>query len=94
MQAGTYDTDAALTRGWIDEIAEPDDVLNDALAVARELALLSPSAFAQTKAQLRQPARERLVQGGAATDKTVTAIWCADEAQSRIADYVSKTLKK
>ena len=94
LQAGTYDTDAALTRGWIDEIAEPDDVLTDALAVARELALLSPAAFAQTKAQLRQPARERLAQSGAATDEAVTAIWCADEAQSRIADYVSKTLTK
>jgi enoyl-CoA hydratase len=94
LAAGTYDTDAALTRGWIDEIAEPEDVLADAVAVARELALLSPSAFAQTKAQLRGPAAEWLKRHGEATDKTVTEIWCAAEAQTRIADYVARTLRK
>ena len=41
----TYETDAALARGWIDEIAEPGELLEDALAVAQELAALSPAAI-------------------------------------------------
>jgi enoyl-CoA hydratase len=36
----TYMTDDALECGWIDEIAEPEELLEDALAVAEELAAL------------------------------------------------------
>ena len=49
----TYETDAALQRGLIDDVAEPAEVLEDAYAVAQELAALSPPAFAQSKAQIR-----------------------------------------
>ena len=58
----TYETDAALERGWIDEIAEPGELIEDAIAVAQELALLSPAAFAQTKMQIRQAVTERMAQ--------------------------------
>lgn len=89
----TYDTDAALERGWIDETAEPDELMEDALAVAQELAELSPLAFAQTKEQIRQPARDRVAQSGA-VEKAVTEIWCAPETLARIRDYVARTLRK
>ena len=59
LSGATYATDAALDRGWIDEIAEPGELLEDAVAVAQELALLSPAAFAQTKTQIRQAVSER-----------------------------------
>ena len=39
-------------------------LLEDALAVAQELALLSPPAFAQTKMQIRQAVTERMAQSG------------------------------
>lgn len=90
----TYETDAALERGWIDEVVEADDLIEDAVAVALELAELSPLAFAQTKAQIREPVRERLAKSGAATEKAVTDIWCAPETLARIRDYVARTLKK
>lgn len=90
----TYETDAALERGWIDEVVEAEDLIEDAVAIALELAELSPAAFAQTKAQIREPARERLARSGAATEKAVTEIWCADETLARIGDYVARTLKK
>ena len=90
----TYETDAALTRGWIDEVVEAEDLVEDAFAVALELAELSPAAFAQTKAQIRQPVRERLAQSGAATEQAVTEIWCAPATLARIQDYVARTLKK
>ena len=94
LSGATYETDAALDRGWIDEIAEPADLLEDALAVARELAELSPAAFAQTKRQIRAEVSERVEKSGAATDKAVTEIWCADETLARIRDYVARTLRK
>ena len=90
----TYATDAALERGWVDDVADPDELIEDAVAVAQELALLSPPAFAQAKKQLRQVVTERYAQSGKATDKAVTAIWTAPEALARIRDYVGRTLAK
>src|SRR6185437_10686459 len=92
LSGATYAGDEALRRGWIDELAEPDEVVEDAVAVARELSLLSPAAFAQTKSQIRQPAAERLQQCGKATDKTVTEIWTAPATLDYISDYVARTL--
>ena len=94
LGGATYATDAALQRGWIDEVVEPDDLLEDALAVARELAMLSPPAFAQTKLQIRQEVAECLQRAGAATDKAVTEIWTAPATLTYIRDYVARTLKK
>jgi enoyl-CoA hydratase len=93
LSGATYASDAALQRGWIDELAEPDELLEDALAVAQEFALLSPPAFTQTKLQIRQPVAERLRSNGAATDKSVTDIWAAPATLGYIRDYVARTLK-
>jgi len=90
----TYDTDAALERGWIDEVAEPGELLEDAIAVAQELAALSPAAFAHTKAQIRQPAAEHYARSGLATDRAATDIWCAPASLTYIRAYVARTLKK
>ncbi|HSP48989.1 MAG TPA: enoyl-CoA hydratase/isomerase family protein [Pseudolabrys sp.] len=94
LSGATYETDTALQRGWIDEVAEPGELIEDAIAVAQELALLSPAAFAQTKMQIHQAVTERIAQSGEATDKAVTTIWTAPETLSRIRDYVARTLKK
>lgn len=94
LSGATYETVAALERGWIDETAEPGELLDDAIAVAQQLAELSPSAFAQTKEQLRAAVRERMEAGSGATDKTVTDIWCAPEALAHIRAYVARVLER
>jgi enoyl-CoA hydratase len=94
LSGATYETAAALQRGWIDEVAVPDELLDDALTIARELAALSPPAFAQTKAQIRQLVTERIQRGGDATDKAVTEIWTAPATLTYIRDYVARTLNK
>jgi enoyl-CoA hydratase len=94
LGASTYATDAALHRGWVDEVVEPADLMSRAMVVAQSYAALSPPAFAQTKSQIRALVAERLSRNGQATDKAVTDIWCAPEALSRVRDYVAKTLKK
>jgi enoyl-CoA hydratase len=88
----TYDTGAALDRGWVDEVVEGDALLSRAIAAAQELARLSPPAFAQTKKQLRQEAAERVERSGALTDQTVTEIWTG--AIGNVRDYIARTLKK
>jgi enoyl-CoA hydratase/carnithine racemase len=90
----TYEPDAALTRGWIDEIAEPADLLEDASAVAQELGALSSAAFAQTKAQIRRPVAEHYARSGQASDKAAADVWCAPATLTFIRAYVARTLKK
>lgn len=94
LSGATYATDEALRRGWVDEIAEPGELMEDAMAVARELSLLSPAAFNQTKMQIRQPVSERLQATGEVTDRAVTEIWAAPATLSYIRDYVARTLTK
>jgi enoyl-CoA hydratase len=92
--ASTYDSDAALQRGWVDEVVEPDTLMRRAISAAQELARLSPRAFAQTKQQLRQEISGRLMRDAPATDKIVADIWAAPETLGYIRDYVERTLKK
>ena len=94
LSGATYPADAALECGWIDEIAEPEDLLDDALAIAAEFAELSPPAFAQNKMQLRTAVTERMAQSGEATDRAVTDIWTAPAALASIRDYVARRLRK
>jgi enoyl-CoA hydratase len=94
LSGATYESEEALARGWIDDVAEPADLLQDAIAVAQELALLSPPAFAQTKKQIRQAVSERYAASGAATDEAVAAIWTAPKTLGYIQNYVARTLKK
>jgi enoyl-CoA hydratase len=94
LSGATFATDEALRRGWVDELTEAEDLIEDALAIAQELSLLSPAAFAQTKMQIRQPVAERMQESGKATEKTVTEIWTAPATLARIRDYAERTLKK
>lgn len=94
LGATTYASDDALIKGWVDEVVDGWELMPRAVRLARTYAALSPEAFAQTKAQIRQPAGERLASSGAATDEKVTAIWMQDATLARIADYVAKTLNK
>jgi len=92
--AATYDTDAAVQRGWIDEVVPAEALMGEAMAAAQQFARLSPAAFAQAKKQLRREVSESVAQSGSATDKIVTDIWAAPESLGYIRDYVSRTLKK
>jgi enoyl-CoA hydratase len=92
--AATYAPADAVTRGLIDEMVEPDTLLERAVAAAATLAALSPQTFALTKRQTRQPAFDRLERDGARIDADAMQIWSADETLARVKDYVARTLKK
>jgi len=94
LGGATFPADAAAHRGWINEAVEPALLMERAIAAARELASLSPAAFAQTKMQIRQPSVERLKLSGEAVDKAVTEIWAAPSTLNYIRDYVARTLGK
>jgi enoyl-CoA hydratase len=89
-----YESDAALQRGWVDEVVPPEALMDRAMAAAHQLAALAPAAFAQTKKQLRQEVGERVANARATTDEAVTDIWAAPQTLDYVRDYVARTLKK
>jgi enoyl-CoA hydratase len=90
----TFTPPDALARGLIDEIVAPDMLMDRAIAAAETLAALSPSAFALTKRQMRQPVAERTASNAQDFGDAVTKTWTAPETANRIRDYVARTLRK
>ncbi len=94
MGGATFPFEEALPRGLIDEIAEPEVLMELALEAARRLAALPPETFALTKRQIRQPLADRMAAHGAVVDAAAEKIWTAPETLARVRSYVEKTLKK
>ena len=94
FSGATYQPPDAATRGLVDEIVDPEGLLDRAIAAAQALAALPPAAYVLTKRQTRQPALERLESVGRAVDAAVEEIWTAPETLERIRDYVARTFKK
>ena len=83
----------ALAYGLIDAVADPEHVVDEAVAVAESLAKVPFDAFALTKRQLRGPARRRMHEGGE-IDAIVQDAWASEPVLSAIRDYVARTLKR
>ncbi len=87
LTAKTVDADTALARGWVDAVVPRDDLLSEALAVARELGQYSPAAYGATKKQLHRPVRAA-INDGAAADADVRASWISEETRGRISAFL------
>jgi hypothetical protein len=61
--------------------------------VAESLAALPRTAFALTKAQLREPSLQRMI-AGASIDAAVQEVWASADTLAAIRDYVARTFKK
>jgi enoyl-CoA hydratase len=87
LGAKTIDTGTALARGWIDEVVDKDELLDRAVATARELGQYSPAAYAATKAQLHSPVLAA-IGAGTAADSDVRASWISEETRGRINGFL------
>jgi enoyl-CoA hydratase len=94
LTGAIYSPQAAVDRGWIDELVEPPELLDKAVAAANKLASVSPAAFEFGKRQLRQPSNKRLAEEGKALDAEVAKIWVAPETAVRLKEFVARTLAK
>lgn len=92
--ASTYPPEAAFERGLIDEIVEPDTLMERAVGAAQLLAALPAPGFAMTKRQMHAPANERLAHDGKNIDAAVEDLWTTAEVTERIKAYVARTLAK
>ena len=89
----TVESKEAVECGLVEEVVEPDELLDRAVAVARDLAAMGAENFRLTKQQIRAPVLERMERGQRDTHATVERIWCSDDTLAAIRDYVSRTFK-
>jgi enoyl-CoA hydratase len=87
LQAKTIDAESALARGWVDKVVPNDDLIGQAVGIARELAQYSPAVYAATKRQLHWPARAA-IDAAEDVDARVRAGWMTEQTRSRIAAFV------
>lgn len=91
--AATYQPEAALERGFVDELADAEQVVERAVEVADQMGSVPGEVFRHTKTQIRGPMFERVEARRAIDDGIAQSIWCAESTRERIAAFVAKTVK-
>lgn len=92
LDGDTYDADAALPLGLVDEVCDADRLDYTAMNHARRFAERPAEAYALTKAQLRRPTLERIA-AGRTGDASVLDLWVRPQIRRAVADYVERTMK-
>ncbi len=90
----TWPPEEALARGLVDELVEPERLLERACAVAEELAAIPPATFVATKLAVRRPMIEAARQQAARTDAALLERWCAPETLRQVAAFAEQTIKR
>jgi enoyl-CoA hydratase len=94
LSGATFPTEEAQRRGLVDDVVEPGQLMEQALAAAQTLARLPPATFAMTKEQIRQPLIDRMTQHGERIDALAEEIWTSPHTLVHVRNFVAKTLKK
>ncbi len=89
----TWLPEDALARGLVDELVEPDTLLDRACAVAEELGALAPATFAATKLAVRRPLLEA-VERSSAADRSAIDAWCSPETLAHITAFAERNIKR
>jgi enoyl-CoA hydratase len=94
LTGATHTPEAALARGFVDELADPGELLDRALAVARQMGAVPAESFTLTKRTLRRPAIERMLRHADAFDQDVGRVWRDESVLAAMRDYVARTIKR
>jgi len=89
----TYEPEAALARGLVDELVEPEHLLDRAIEVAAELGAILPATFAATKLAVRRPMIEA-VRRQEPHEQAVLNEWSSPAVLENIREFVEKTIKR
>ena len=85
----------ALERGFVDEVVDPDRLMDRAVAEARRLATAIPGdTYRMTKRQLRRDVADRIAGHGPDADAEVIGLWERRAADGWIRDYLDKTISR
>jgi enoyl-CoA hydratase len=88
----TWPPDEAFARGLVDELVEPDRLLDRAVQIASELATISPATYTATKIAVRQPLIDAARRQAALSDAAIIEKWCSPEVLKCIGDFAARTI--
>lgn len=90
FDGANHEPEAALARGLVDDLGDPDVLLDQAAAVAGRMADEIPAdTFRYTKAQLRREVNERLDR---TAEPATVELWTTAATDGRIRDFMSRTV--
>ena len=89
----TWLPEEALSRGLVDELIAPEQLLDRAFEVANELASLLPAAFTESKLAVRRPLIEAATKSEPG-DAAITDFWCSAEVLEQMTAFVQRTIKR
>lgn len=92
--ARVYTPAEAVTVGFVDEVAEPAEVLDRALMVADQLGRVPAETYALIKKAVRRPVLERIAAHGEEHDARAVRGWQSDQAKSAIRSFLDRTIDK
>jgi enoyl-CoA hydratase len=93
LMGRTFTAEEALRHGLVDELVDPETLIERARTVAKQLAAVPPDVFRLTKQRLRAEATRRM-EDAAEHDARALAVWCADDTHARIRAYLEKTVRR
>jgi enoyl-CoA hydratase len=88
----SWQPEAALARGLVDELVHPEQLLDRAVQVAEEMAALDPATFAATKLAVRRPLVEA-AERQAAGDAEIIERWCSAETLAHVASFAERMIR-
>lgn len=94
LQGLAIDPEAALAIGMIDELADPEQLLDRAIAEAQGLAAVPAVTFALTKQALHAETRDLIEAGSPADDDEVADAWQSAEVRVQIQAQVDRMTKR
>jgi enoyl-CoA hydratase len=84
----------AVTVGFVDEVVEPQELMERALATAEQMLAIPAPAFELTKRQLRWPVQQRVREESMVFDRAVDEIWSHRDTREAIGRFIARIFKK
>jgi enoyl-CoA hydratase len=86
----TFSPAEALAVGLVDEVVEPEGLLDQAIGRAEHLARVPAATFSLTKQQLRREASQRIAADGPVYAEQILQGWTSQPARHAIAHYLRR----
>ena len=94
LVGATYEPEAAVAKGYLDEVVPPERLLADAVATARRLAGVPADTYRFTKDQLRRETVQRIARFRPEDDPRVAELWTARVADGHIRGYMESVTRR
>ncbi len=82
-----------MVRGLVDELVEPERLLDRAIDVAAEMGAILPATFTATKLAVRRPMIEA-ARAQQADQQAIVDYWSSSEVLAKIREFVERTIKR